>query len=1411
MCEFRSTNVRWKVPVMAMAMMLGHAASAQTQISTDGKVGSAGAKALLGTPSSAPVKGNGGREYQIKGNVFTVDEGLGQKVGRNLFHSFERFSIGKNDAAIFTTDSADLLHVISRVTGSDATRIEGILALRAAQGSAPDFYFINPNGVALGAGAIVDVPGALHLSTAHRMLFGKDFVWDSDTPLNSSLTMAPPTAFGFVGGGTVAPIVINGAGAASGEQPRLQFQGRLNLFGGEIQMDSVGIDATGAAIRLAARGTGQVEIPLMGPTGLVLSGQIDLTNTFIVTTGQGSITLEGGVMTFVGSGLELHNHSAGTAGAIRVESSGDVSFSQGAYLYTTTDAADATAIAGAIVLNAAGDVSILRDGFVGSQSFGSGAAGAVEVNAKNLRLLGQGGWAYLVSESYDAGPSGGITLHVTDRVELIDGGFISTMAFSSGDAGKIHIEANTLTVDGVDRASLIRSESWFNASGRGGDIALKVADKIQILSGGEVSARTRGAGNAGNIDVTAGSLDVDARGAGALRFRWSGIFTEAGPDAVGNSGDIRIRVAGDIKLINEGRISASHAGLWSGDTGRINIEAGGLYIRGNGFLTGVLNDINTSVGKGGDIVLDVKGSMEIVDGFIRSFTLWRANTGQISVHAGSLLISGMGEPSEGAGIRNYATKWSWDGSAGNVSVTVDDGIVMTDHGQISSTSQAYGDAGNVEISAKSLYIHGHGSTTGIFSTTVPRSGNAGSISIDVAGSMELYQGAEVHAASYLSPERVGTIRIHAGSLTSDGMGAFTPIKTTLEFFASGAAGNIIIDVDTTLILRGIAEIASNSFGDGPAGSVSVRAKKILIQGEVGWQTGIGASANPRATGNARSGDITVIADEEIRLETWGYLAIHNFANADSPDQVAMGKLIVVAPRIVLKNDSFISADAVGNVRGSGVEIMCSPDGKGDLEIISDSSSRISSNSRVFSSFEVKANGFDGQPFWAGKADAGDVELRANNIRLSGVTVSSVTGIGSVGNAGGVRVVAAGDVTMLNSRLATDTFASGRAGNVTIVAHDLFVDPSEISSSSHAQATGDAGGVKIELSGKLRVVDGSAISTSTSSLMGRSGAIEITAADVLVDGSGSVVKAVAEAGSSGQTGSVSIIARGDLRIGHGGQVTIANLAGLQDGSGVSPGVLTLKASSVVLDGGSVSAASTGRAAASGIDVQANNQLSLQNLASISTSAQEGDGGPINLSVGGTALVDHSQVITSASGITRGNGGDITIASDTLLMRSGFIQANTQAPQASGGNVRVDVRRLVSAGVLLLGGDQPIDFDPSVEGLNVIQAAAANGVSGNVRVSTPVLDMAGRLVALSTDVLPVTYLRSDLCRAGQGSSFTLLGRGGMRPNLNDALRPEGWQAWLPSATETRLAAAEDYDGDSHALPLLAALSSHEGVCQ
>ncbi len=119
----------------------------------------------------------------LEGPNFSIDAELGQQVGSNLFHSFEKFNINFNEFASFSGPET-IQNVISRVTGGEGSYIDG--GLYSSMPNA-DMYFINPAGIMFGPNAWLDVQGSFHASTADYLRLGKDGRFDATYPERSQV------------------------------------------------------------------------------------------------------------------------------------------------------------------------------------------------------------------------------------------------------------------------------------------------------------------------------------------------------------------------------------------------------------------------------------------------------------------------------------------------------------------------------------------------------------------------------------------------------------------------------------------------------------------------------------------------------------------------------------------------------------------------------------------------------------------------------------------------------------------------------------------------------------------------------------------------------------------------------------------------------------------------------------------------------------------------------------------------------------------------------------------------------------------------------------------------------------------------------------------------------------------------
>ncbi len=400
--------------------------------------------------------------------------------------------------------------------------------------------------------------------------------------------------------------------------------------------------------------------------------------------------------------------------------------------------------------------------------------------------------------------------------------------------------------------------------------------------------------------------------------------------------------------------------------------------------------------------------------------------------------------------------------------------------------------------------------------------------------------------------------------------------------------------------------------------------------------------------------------------------------------------------------------------------------------------------------------------------AGNVSVNALDsvqvIGFSPINLAFASSIAAVavtsGDAGDVTV-STGRLTVLNGGvIGSPTFGTGGGGNVTVNATEsveligyipILLSPSNVSSSTLND--GDAGKVTINTS-RVVLRDGGSIGSSTLAT-GNAGIVTINAKES-VEISGTVlgfprpssVNASAPITPvsfqqafrlppvpSGASGDVTINT-GQLRVTDGARVGVSN-----QGTG-NARTLLVNADSIFLDAGGAITAATA----------------------------SGEGGNIELNVRDVLLLrNNSQITTSAGG--RGNGGDIAINTSSLVAvpnENSDIRADSV--KVSGGNVTINTSGLFG-----------IQFRPQDTPLSDITATGASSeLSGTVNINVQDVDPTGGLTQLPTEVVDASRLVASGCRASQGNSFVVTGRGGLPPTPEQALGDDPrWRDWRTPA--------------------------------
>jgi filamentous hemagglutinin family protein len=630
--------------------------------------------------------GSMGAATTLTGPNYNVSQDLGTTVGNNLFHSFGTFNLSQGDIATFT--GADTVqNVISRVTDGNPSSIDGTIESQVGNAN---FFFINPAGVVFGQHATVNVPGDFHVSTANELRFADGTKYNLQTT-HGSLTAAPPEAFGFLA--ATGNIVIEGG--------QLQFSegSNVSFSGGSIISNNATIEVPQGSLQIYGQGNAVVNVPINGelPIGngsiaingggwsvgggngggsiVVSGGEVSIINGGVVassTNGQGNagfvnvnaanLLIDGqGNENFTGIASQANSNSTGDAGTINVVVTGNVQILNNGKISSNTFA---QGNAGSVTLNVAGTLQILNGSGVSSSTRGQGDAGVVTVAAGNLIIDAGSFTKHLTGISSQAnsnstGNAGAVNVNVVGTLQILNGGEIASNTFATGNAGNITVAAGDLIIDGQEAAIFtgIASGVAPNATGNAGVIKINVAGTLQILHGGEITSSSFSQGNAGSIFVAATNVILDDHDSSYF----TGITSGVAPNSSGNAGQIVITAANNLSIIGTAEITSANYG--TGNAGSIIISANRLINMQHGSITTISNvghggDINinapiirlhngqitTSVegegGNGGDINLN--GNFLVLDtGFIQANTAGAdAKGGNIFVNMDGLFTNG---------------------------------------------------------------------------------------------------------------------------------------------------------------------------------------------------------------------------------------------------------------------------------------------------------------------------------------------------------------------------------------------------------------------------------------------------------------------------------------------------------------------------------------------------------------------------------------------------------------------------------------------------------------------------------------------------------------------------------------------------------------------------------------------------
>lgn len=696
------------------------------------------------------------------GNVSAIENGT--RVGDNLFHSFQEFSVQTGTEAFFNNQS-DIQNILSRVTGRSISNIDGLIR---ANGTA-NIFFINPNGIVFGPNAQLNIGGSFIASTANSIKLTDGSEFSATNPQAPALlTINVPIGLQF--GQNPAPIINRSvADSASTGTPRvgLEKPGRtLALVGGDVVLEGGNLTAFQGQIELGSvASSGVVNLTLTPLRGLVLDyqsiqnfGNIELSNTASVNAsglGGGTIRVRGGQVTLTqNSRIVAETFGNLNGGGIDIQAT-RFGLQQGAFASTSTFGsgaggnltiqADAVDLTGTSPLETSRQLLSgtfnpldLRDGLF-SLSGGSGKAGDIAINAGQLRV--QHG-ANLLTPALLNGSGGNLILNIAELAELSNGSLVfagtagtgnagnlvvtakqlrvlNGAAFSTtpgptseGSGGNITVTAESVELRGTPTGAVVPGGLFTTTLGAGdaGDLTVTTGQLI-IADGTQISTSSSGKGEGGNLTVTADSVELsgksaDGRFLGGL-LASSSLLTVPGQQGNASAGDLTV-TAQRVSVQNGAQISAATGGAGSAGTLRVNASES---VEVSGFATDV-NPVVEAVSFG--IIGD-----GIVPSAIETNTRGAGNAGDLMINTGQLTVRDGAE----VGVRGTST-----GSAGNITANADS--ILLDRGKITATS-ILGEGGDINLQvSEDLVLRNYSSISTRAGTEVTGGGSGGNITIN---------------------------------------------------------------------------------------------------------------------------------------------------------------------------------------------------------------------------------------------------------------------------------------------------------------------------------------------------------------------------------------------------------------------------------------------------------------------------------------------------------------------------------------------------------------------------------------------------------------------------------------------------------------------------------------------------------
>ena len=331
-------------------------------------------------------------------------------------------------------------------------------------------------------------------------------------------------------------------------------------------------------------------------------------------------------------------------------------------------------------------------------------------------LLQVGDRAWIGAFTNGAGNGGAVTIQA-DRVEAIssatdDFSFIVIQAGvdddATGQGGNFELQAQEV----VFSDALVGTQT--EGQGDAGDVLVEV-ESLDLREGAQLQTLTFGDGNAGDMVVRA-SEAIDLIGITSFLVfgegpASSGFFVSAEPDSTGHGGSIVVETP-RMRIVEGAKIAANALG--SGHGGDIVIRTTDLEVSDPvidfvGSVSGIVASTEASgTGNSGKIHIETERLQVFDGGQILSSAFGNGQAGNINILAEDIEVTGISD--DGAFVSRIAALSESDLDAGSVTITADQ-VNVLNRAELNVSNQGAGDAGNLQITARHLFLDQEGHLT----------------------------------------------------------------------------------------------------------------------------------------------------------------------------------------------------------------------------------------------------------------------------------------------------------------------------------------------------------------------------------------------------------------------------------------------------------------------------------------------------------------------------------------------------------------------------------------------------------------------------------------------------------------------------------------------------------------------------